>query len=76
MLGGLLRDSQLDAVKPEERIGRFNVFTYCDSDDDGIEDSPSPEPWDETPLPRESFELDLLLVCIEGDDIITKNHSD
>jgi hypothetical protein len=69
VLGGLLRDSRLDAVQPGERIGRFNVCTYCDSDDDGKEDNPSPEPWDETPLSRESFELDLL-VYIEGDDII------
>ena len=67
VLGGLVRDSQLDAVQPGERIGKFNVFTDCDPDDDGMEDTSSPEPWDETPLPTESDELDL--VYIEGDDI-------
>jgi len=69
VLEGLVRDSQLDAVQPGERIGKFNVFTDCDPDDDGIEDNPSPEPWYENPLPRESIKLDLLLVYIEGDDI-------
>ena len=74
-----MRDSQLDAVQPGERIGKFNVFTDCDPDDDGIEDNPSPEPWYENPLPRESIKLDLLLVYIEGDDVmisLAKNLSD
>ena len=47
------------------RINKSEIL-HSDLDDNGIEDNHSQEPWNETPLPKESDELDL--VYVEGND--------
>ena len=54
-----------------ERVVNKSELIHGDPDDDGIEDIPSQEPWNETPLPTESDELDL--VHIEGEDIAIRS---
>ena len=56
----------VEQLRKQRRVSKSEIIR-SDPDDDGIEDDPSPEPWNETPLPSESSVIDL--VHIEGEEL-------
>ena len=66
VLAGLIRSENIKYVNSPTRVDKLKLLHTTESDSDGIEDYFTTEPWDETPLPRDSDVIDK--VYIEGDD--------